>query len=220
MKTQTYRLIDLVFNLVILVSTAWAVGYYFFSGPDVLGSTGTTCFRYFTTDSNVLMAAVSAVVCVIRVLQLKDSGRKMPLWVTILRLTGTVAVAVTLLTVVFFLVPVSCMSSGIGSVPFYFADNIFVLHLSTPVLAIVSLLFFDREGTITRRGLLWALLPTVVYSVVYAVLVVFVKVWYDWYGFTFGGKYYLAPVSMIAMYALTYGIAAVLRKCRRTATHE
>ena len=216
MKAKTYRLIDLIFNIVIFLTTAWAVVYYFWSDPDVLGSTRTACFRYFTTDSNVLEAVAAAVVCVFRVLQLKDPDRKMPVWVTVLRFTGTVAVALTLLTVVFFLAPVSCMSAGIGSVPFYFAGNVFVLHLSTPVLAIVSWILFDREGEITRRRSLWALLPTVVYSVVYLVLVVFVKVWYDWYGFTFGGRLYLAPVSMIAMYAVTWGIAWVLRKLHKS----
>ena len=215
MKTKTYRLIDLLFNIVIFLTTAWAVVFYFYSDPDILGSTRTACFRYFTTDSNVLEAAAAAVVCVFRVLQLKDPDRKMPLWVTVLRFTGTAAVALTLLTVVFFLAPVSCISSGIGTVPFYFAGNVFVLHLSTPVLAIVSLILFDREGEITRRRSLWGLVPTVVYSVVYLVLVVFVKVWYDWYGFTFGGKLYLAPVSMIVMYAVTWGIAWVLRKLRK-----
>ena len=215
MKAKTYRLIDLIFNIVIFLTTAWAVVYYFYSDPDILGSTRTACFRYFTTDSNVLEAVAAAVVCVVRVLQLKSPDRKMPAWVTVLRFTGTAAVALTLLTVVFFLAPVSCISSGIGTVPFYFAGNVFVLHLSTPVLAILSLILFDREGEITRLRSLWALLPTVVYSIVYLVLVVFVKVWYDWYGFTFGGKLYFAPVSMIAMYAVTYGIAWVLRKLRR-----
>lgn len=215
MKAKTYRLIDLIFNIVIFLTTAWAVAYYFYADPDILGSTRTACFRYFTTDSNVLMAVAAAVVCVVRVLQLKDPDRTMPVWVTVLRFTGTVAVALTLLTVVFFLAPVSCLNAGIGTVPFYFAGNVFVLHLSTPVLAILSLILFDREGEITRRRSLWGLAPTVVYSVVYLVLVVFVKVWYDWYGFTFGGRLYLAPVSMIVMYAVTYGIAWVLRKLRR-----
>lgn len=216
MTKRTVRLIDLIFNLVILASTVWAVGYYFFGNPDILGGGRTTCFRYFTTDSNVLCGLAAGVVCVLRVMQLAKPETRMPAWVTLLRFTGTVSVTVTLLTVVFFLAPVSCVNNGIGSVPFYFAGNVFCLHLSTPVLAIVSLIFFDREGKIDLVRSLFGLLPTVVYSIVYMVLVVFVKVWYDWYGFTFGGQYGLVPVSLLAMYAATFAIGVVLYKLRRT----
>ena len=62
----------------------------------------------------------------------------------------------------------------------------------------------------TFRESLWTLIPTVVYSLVYAAAVIFMKVWTDWYGFTFGGKLYMAPVSGIVMYLVTLGVAAVI----------
>ena len=205
---------DLVFHILIVLSTVIAVVLFFYSGPDALGSTGVGCFKYFTTDSNVMMALASLVCIFFETGMLRDPGKKMPGWVLTLRFAGTVSVAVTLLTVVFFLAPVSCMQGGIRNFLFFFEGNTFALHLSTPLLAIVSFLFFSGKEKISFVKSLWNLTPTVVYSVVYLIFVVFVRIWYDWYGFTFGGHNELAPVSMLAMYLVTLGISEALRRIR------
>ncbi len=216
MAAKTKRTVDLILNLAIVLSTVLAVGVYFFSGPDALGSTGTGCFKYFTTDSNILAAAASLVYLVFLVRKVLYPEAKIPHAVMTFKYVGTVAVTITLLTVVFFLAPVSCMKGGLGNFFWFFQGNTFALHFSTPVLALISLLFFEGEDGYSFRDSLYTLLPTVVYSVVYLILVVFVRVWTDWYGFTFGGKNALAPVSMAAMYLVTLGVAAALRKLKRS----
>lgn len=217
MNAKTRNRLDFFLNLAILLSTAAAVGYYFVSGPDVLGSTGSGCLKYFTTDSNILAAIASAVFLFYNVKRWNNPAYRIPHAVLIFKFVGTVSVALTFLTVLFFLAPVGCASGGAENFFFFFAGNVFVLHFSTPVLAILSFVLFEREREValSRRTALWGLLPTVVYSVVYLVLVVFVKVWTDWYGFTFGGKLYVIPFSMIAMYVATFGIAAALLWLRR-----
>ena len=214
MKTsRTSLLIGIVLNLVIVLSTLWAVGVYFINDADALGLSGTQCFRYFTTDSNVLAMLVSLLMLVY-LLRSFFRGAEIPEWVLILKFVGTVAVTLTFLTVVFFLIPTSH-----GNPMNFFAGNTFVLHFSTPVLCVLSLLLFERTPALPFRAVLFALLPTVVYSFVYAAMI-FTKRWPDFYGFTFGGNLKIAPVSMIAMYAFTFLIAWAERTVRKALLRE
>lgn len=200
----------LVIHLAIVVSTLLAVGGYFVGGPDVLGSKGTQCLKYFTTDSNILAAVGSAAGAVYCVRRLRDPGAQVPVWVRSLKFAGTVAVTITLLTVVFFLAPVASLRGGARQFLLFFRGNVFALHLSTPVLALVSLICLERDEKLPFRHALWGLAPTVVYSIVYFLMVVVLKRWTDWYGFTFGGKAYMIPVAFVSMYLATAAVCAVL----------
>lgn len=209
-KNKTRDRLDLLLNLVIVVTTAWAVAMYFFGEPDILGSHDVQCFKYFTTDSNILAAIGSALYLCYR-----SKGRHIPGWLTGFKFVGTVAASITLLTVVFFLIPVSMAKAGhaINIWPF-FAGNVFVLHLSTPVLSIISTLFVEREAPVSRGQALCGVLPSMIYGAVYLVMVVFLKVWVDWYGFTFGGRYQFIPVVMIVMLVFTLALSFAQRAIR------
>lgn len=217
MKKKTL-IASLILNALIVVSTVLAVGCYFWVGPDVLGSSGSGCFKYFTTDSNVLVAVASLVLIICELPLLHNPEKGLPKWALLFKFAGTVSVNITLLIVLFFLAPVSCMKNGWQMFGFYFEGNTFALHLSTPLLAIFSLLLTENEietGVSLRlRDTLWALAPTVVYSFVYAYMVIFDGRWTDWYGFTFGGNYAVAPISMLVMYCVTFAISAVLCAAR------
>ena len=211
-KEKRVLLLDLICNGVIVLTTVWAIAMFYRTGPDLLGSTGNGCFRYFTTDSNVLaaLAALGLFCCELR--QLRHPDYAVPRWAMALKLVGTVAVTITFLTVLFFLVPLANWNFA-G----FFSGNVFVLHGSTPVLCILSLLLLERKPALRRRCILLALLPTLVYSVVYLVMVVFVRRWYDWYGFTFGGQYQLIPLVLLVMYAFTLVLAWAEWKIRGAA---
>lgn len=211
MKAKNKNRLDLILNIAIIVSTLVATGVYFVSGPDALGSQKTACFRYFTTDSNVLVALTSIVMLVYNIRKNRVPETEVPRWALIFRYVGVTSVTITLLTVVFFLAPMAAMRGGLAGYFRFFEGNTFALHFSTPVIAIVAFCLLEKDRKLTVKDSLWALLPTVIYSIVYLVLVVFVKVWTDWYGFTFGGKTVMIPVSMIAMYLLTFGVANALR---------
>lgn len=211
MNAKKRNWLDLALNIVVILSTIIATGVYFVSGPDALGSQKTACFRYFTTDSNVLVALTSIVMLVFNIRKARAPETEVPRWALIFRYVGVTSVTITLLTVVFFLAPTAAVRSGLAGYLRLFEGNTFVLHFSTPVIAIVAFCLLEKDRKLTVKDSLWALLPTVIYSIVYLVLVVFVKVWTDWYGFTFGGKTVMIPVSMIAMYLLTFGVANALR---------
>lgn len=211
MNAKNKNWADLILNVAVILCTVAAIGVYFVSGPDALGSQGTACFRYFTTDSNVLVALTSIVMLVYNIRRVRDPQTEVPRWALIFRYVGVTSVTITLLTVVFFLAPVAAIRGGFDRYFFFFKGNTFALHFSTPMIAILGFCLLEKDRKLTVRDSLWALLPTVVYSIVYLVLVVFAKVWTDWYGFTFGGQTVMIPVSMIAMYLVTWGVANVLR---------
>lgn len=191
------RIADVLVNLIIIFSTLWAVLFYFVGPADALGSRGTRCFKFFTTDSNILTAVASLVYIVYLC---KNKKQKIPQWIMVLKFVGTVAVTVTLLTVIFFLAPMGVLNTGNSKTYFlYFAENAFVLHFSTPVLSIVSTCFLETENPVSKKHCLLGMLPTFVYSIVYLFMVVILKIWNDFYGFTFGGKNYLSPIVIIIM---------------------
>lgn len=199
---------DRFVNIVIVLSTSWAVLMYFIGEPDILGSHDVQCFKYFTTDSNILAAMGSLLYLICGPSHSEKLKRPVPQWVSVFKFVGTVAASITLLTVVFFLVPLGIIrSGGFGSVPLFFKGNVFVLHLSTPVLAIISTLFLETDDTITKKQALWGVAPSAVYGLVYLTMVVFLKQWNDWYGFTFGGKYQYIPMVMLVMFLFCLGIS-------------
>ena len=209
------RAIDLVMNVLIVLTTAWAVLMYFIGEPDILGSHDIQCFKYFTTDSNILAALGSLFYLSFRFLHRDDPSRTPPHWLALFKFIGTVAASITLLTVVFFLAPMGAIrGKGLHTVLLFFSGNVFVLHLSTPVLSILSTLFLEKDPPLTRKQALWGTLPTTVYALVYLTMVVLLKQWDDWYGFTFGGQYQFVPVVMIVMFLFSLGLSLAERRIR------
>ena len=203
---------DLAVNLAIAVFTVMAVYNYFSGGPDALGSVNTQTFRYFTTDSNLLMAVIALVYAGFNVLCLFRPETAEPKWLHILKFTGTTAVSVTFVTVVIFLGPTAAMKSGARGYFRMFEGNVFFLHFLCPLLAIVSFTLLERGPRLSVIETLWALIPTVVYSIIYYIMVVkAARPWPDFYGFTFGGKMWAVPFSVLGMYTLTFGLATLLR---------
>lgn len=203
---------DLVLNLAVAALTVMAVYNYFTGGPDALGSVNAQTFRYFTTDSNLLMALIAVIYAAFNVVCLVRPQTAEPEWLHILKFVGTAAVSVTFVTVVIFLGPTAAMRSGMRGYLRMFEGNVFFLHFLCPVLAIISFALLERGARLTPAQNLWALIPTVVYSIVYLIMVVLIKhPWPDFYGFTFGGRLWAVPLSMAAMYLLTYGLATLLR---------
>ena len=215
MKTKRRNFIDFILNLAIVLSTVWAVRYYYIGGPDPLGSVGKGCYKYFTTDSNILVGIAALVMLLFNVARFIKPDARMPKWVSVFKYAGTSAVALTLITVVLFLGPVFSIGVGIKGYLRMFEGNTLALHLTTPLLAIISLIFFERDNDFSLGDCLIASLPAYVYGIVYFTLVVCLHVWTDWYNFTLGGKGYMIPIALVVMFLASFGISALLKKLRR-----
>ena len=154
-------------------------------------------FCYFTVLSNVFCAITSAIVLFAWI------GGSLPLWVVLLKFVGTAAVTVTLLTVFLFLGPFSGEWKLLLSGPDLF------LHLFNPLIAIVSLCFFEHTDFAFGYVLL-GLIPVILYGVWYYYRVVVLpenRRMDDFYGFNKGGKW---PLSCVFMFVLAFGASVAL----------
>ena len=156
-----------------------------------------TFFRYFTVLSNVFCAVSAAVVIA------AWTHGALPLWVILLKYVGTAAVTVTLLTVFLFLGPAS------GQWKMLLSGTDLFMHLFCPLIAIVSLCFFEHTDFAFPFALL-GVLPVVLYGVWYLRRVVLFpedKRMEDFYGFNKNGKW---PISMALMFLLAFGVSVTL----------
>ena len=139
-------------------------------------------FCFFTVQSNALCAVSALLLCIF-----PHAG-----WAWTLKYVGTAAVTVTMLTVLFFLGPVSGYRRLLSG-------SDLIMHLINPVLALVSFCVFERRG-LTFGWAMLGLLPVVLYAMLYGWKVLLCppeRRWEDFYGFNKGGKWYLSFVLML-----------------------
>jgi len=209
MSRKTCAVLSFILNLAVLLLVIYSVAKFFFaSGDGNMEDTGAVCFRYFTIDSNILAAIASGLLLPYEFKRVAGKNENIPTGLSVLKLAGTVAVAITFFVVMVFLGPT------IGYGKMFEGANIF-LHAICPVFAIVSFVFFDGGNEITRKHGLPALLPVVIYGLLYLVMVIIITEscggWPDFYGFNMGG---LWPVSLIAMLLINVLFVMLLRKLR------
>lgn len=217
-KNRKMNVCSLILNLFLAISTFFCTSY------SVLVKIGTgnmaggyKALRYFTHLSNIYAAVCAVVMVFFCVKNIINDEYYFPKWALVLKHTGTVAISVTFITVVFFLAPYAS-ALGMGFL-FLFEENCFFVHLINPIAAIVSYLWFERGGDIKLKDSLFGIIPTILYSIVYFIMVVFIGEenggWPDFYGFTFGGRMYLVPVVIMGMYLATFAISTIELHIRR-----
>lgn len=215
-KERLLNVLSLIFNLLIVVITIYAMWYNF--RTDVIreetwfGNDGWKCFKFFTVLSNVFVAIVSFILLFYNVKNIINDTFILPKLIFALKFVATVSVALTFITAVLFLGPyVTFYGKSYFSM---FTGNNFFMHLITPLLAIFGLIFCEQTDRFSFKNTFWGLLPTALYSIVYVIMVVFIGEenggWNDFYGFTFGGHMWAAPLSAIAMLLATYGCASLI----------
>ncbi len=163
-------------NLLIFILAALAVGAH------ARHSSLRKVLCYFTAQSNVLCAAVALAVAVMRL------NGAVPAALLVFKFVATVAVLVTLLTVLFFLGP------HYGYKVLFSGPDLW-LHLICPLLALFAWLAWDRVPIPPLLSLI-GVIPVLLYGLLYLHKVVFAKAWEDFYGFNQGGKW---PFSFAAM---------------------
>jgi hypothetical protein len=134
-------------------------------------------FRFFTVLSNLFCAFTALL------LLLCELFGAMPAWAATLKYMGTAAVTVTLVTVFVYLLPATGSLKGLlDSWPEL------IMHLITPLLAILSFLFFENEG-LSAWIIPLGVLPVILYGLLYFNRVVVARTWEDMYGFNKSGKW-------------------------------
>lgn len=155
---------------------------------------GAKALSYFTVDSNIFCAVTCLCACIWDVAALRRGGGVLPRWLDLLRFAGTVSVGVTFFTVLLYLLPVT----GFDFKMMYAGRNLF-LHGLCPLAAMGNWAFLERGEAIAFGWTMLGLVPTVLYGIVYLRMVLIQRKWEDFYGFTKGGRWYVALLLMLTL---------------------
>lgn len=190
--------------IVLLTLVAWLMIMRGGKGEAHLAHRGIASLKYFTVQSNLLSAAVSAIYLAV----CAGTPTQLPLWLVVLKLVAASAVMLTFITVIVLLIPVYGWRS------MYSGGNLW-MHLVLPLLAAADCCLFVPVAQIPLRMTLVAMVPSVVYGVFY-LLRIFVYgvekdgVVNDFYGFLRWGWKWL-PVVLAVMLFAVWAIALGIR---------
>lgn len=217
MKTNKKDITSLFINIVIFINTVIITTLGVIRGPGKgqVGSdfVGIKYFKPYTIDSNVLMGVASLLLIVFLIIKLVKKT-ELPTWVNKIYYICTTTIILTFITVVLFLTPTLWIGGGFKSAAALYLNDMFFFHVANPILATVSFFLMKKEKLAIKDNFL-AIIPMVIYSIVYSLNVAVFKTWPDFYGFTFGGKIFMIPIALITMYSAIYMIGFVLRKARK-----
>lgn len=177
-------------NVAIVATTAYAICEMLVGHQSGNMNLGAQTFKYFTNLSNILVALMTMFVIPFNINSLKSGKDELPLWTMMCQFVGTASVTMTFLTVMLFLGPTQ-------GYPIMFQGPCAFLHCITPLLAIISTCFLAVGRKIPFKLCFFGLVPNVLYSVAYMIAVLGTKTWNDFYGFTFGGKMWTVPLSLV-----------------------
>lgn len=131
-------------------------------------SQGAELFVTYTEDSNILNLITSVIYLLLLLGILKCKSENGLRIIKQMRYISTCCVGLTFFVVLLVLAP---MSGGIeGFKVMFFYDSMFFNHLVTPVLAIISFVFFEKEPILKKVNSLYALIPTIIYGAIAIVL--------------------------------------------------
>ena len=161
----------------------------------------------FTVMSNIFLGIISLVAVILKIRSCVTS-RPMPRSFNTWYLTAATAGLVTMLTVIFFLAP---MRAAKGKNYFdMLLEPMFFLHFFNPLLAAVSYIFLTGTTALSKNSRIIAVTPVVIYAIPYILFVAILKIAPDFYGLTFGGRYYLMPLVFLAFIILAFSAASLL----------
>ena len=209
-KEKVIKLISLFVNLFIIIVTTYVIiraiffGYHF--GDIVVPPYEFSYFQYFTNLSNIYAAIVAIVLLIYTIIHFKDND-PLPRWLSLVALGASTGVALTFLTVVFFLAPTYAINNG--SYFIMFSDDMIFTHFLTPVASSLAFIFLFKHTRISIKDALFGIIPMALYAIVYSPLVLS-GVWNDFYGFTFGGNWWAIFLALPIMLCVTYFISFAL----------
>ena len=134
----------------------------------------------------------------------------------ILKLAATTGVTLTMMVTVFFLAPTSN-----GNFIRYFMNSNFFMHLITPLLCIISFIFFEPSESAKLTITIPGILPMLLYSFYYTPNILIhldngkVNPDYDWYNFLAGGLntiWFVIPLLYVVTWIFALGLWAANKK--------
>ena len=166
---------------------------------------GLRTFCMFTVNSNILCGIAMLMALPYTIDGLITRNYYMPDWMVDLLFSGVTSVGLTFLVSLCILAPVK------GFV-LIFTGSRFFLHGLCPILAMITFCFFITSHSIKLRESVYAMLPVMLYAMVYYFMVEILGPknggWDDFYGFLTRIPQW---ISLLSFMPLTFAIASVLR---------
>lgn len=182
---------DIIINLVIFGLTAGLLVVFAREDGAWTRNRLRVALRFFTCQSNVLCAAGALLTAVAAM-----TG-EVPRWIWTLKYIGTVAVTITMATVFVYLAPM--IGKGWAG-RLITRSHDMIMHVITPLLAILSFCLLERRG-MSFPWSLWGMLPVLLYGPLYLYKIIRAKEekrWDDFYGFNKNGRWKTAYEAMFA----------------------
>ena len=213
--------LSIIFNCLIFIFTLFAtismiIGFKFMGQLEVLSERNFKSFKYFTVDSNVFAGLVSLAYVIYKLTAKSKKRSVMPRAFYILKLAAATGVTLTMMVTVFYLAPTSN-----GNFLHYFMNSNFFMHLITPLLCIISFIFFEVAEPQKLIMSVPGIIPMLLYSFFYTPNVLLhldngkVVRAYDWYNFLAGGAqtvWIVVPVLYLITWIFALGLWALNRK--------
>jgi hypothetical protein len=130
-----------------------------------VGRLGIKVFQYYTENSNYLALVTSSVFILVVTISL-IRGKLIPSWVYILRFVTTASLTITLVVVLLVLIPMMPEDTMF----LLFGNSCLYQHTLCPILSILSFIFLENESKLSRKSILYALIPTIIYGVIFITL--------------------------------------------------
>lgn len=188
-------LVGIVINLILLGLETYCI--YTFIDLAVRGVTNR--FMFYTNISNTVIGIISLINIVFLNKMFIKGNNEYPQVLSIIKYIG-----ITMTTLTFFVILFSIPIYGLDRA--YGKDKI-ITHLIAPSLVAISYLFFEEKTEFKWKYTLLALLPTLIYTIVYITNVVFLKTWKDIYSVNTKGLWYLfVLIALVSDFALAQGL--------------
>lgn len=189
----------------VMVCAAWYAMFTRAKG-ETFAQRGFSNLKYFTVDSNLLMAAAALVYIVFAGSVLFGKRNNIPEWAEIFYYIAVTAVSLTFSMVMVYLGPAFGYGSMFGHANLYF-------HLIVPVLSILSLCLLHNGHKITLKDSFLSLIPLLLYGVYYLGMIIrfgLDRPRTDWYWLAVGGEK-MIPLVFLLIILGTWGISLLLR---------
>ena len=207
MNIKTKNIIALLVD-VVLVAMISASCIMLFNGSNGVPKSGNIEFlKYFTVLSNIMMGFAALIMIPVDILILAHKKEKCPLWAKSFMHVSATGVALTMLTVFFFLGP------SMGFDIMFVQANLF-MHLLSPIVAIIRVIFFEHEEErLPFYATFFGVIPLSIYGAFYLINIIvhngYGTAQYDWYGFGASGLG-LGIVSYVVVSLSVYLISFLL----------
>jgi len=196
-----------IFFLVLICSTFMFLGIKFMPDKTLLEVSKIEMFKFYTVDSNILMAIISLIFAIYEIKLLKGKIDKIPNKIFILKIIGTSAISLTFIVTALFLTP------QYGLYAMYNNNNLF-FHLIVPLLSLITYIVFEKHENKYKYAI-YGIIPMFIYSIYYTSMIIInldndgLTFKYDFYGFL-NGKITNVFIVIPVIYLVSYLISILI----------